>query len=124
MVAPYHHHLLTRVNRLLTRVSKVVTFTASPRPKLAETGPEASQPRIRPEGAGPHWRPGRSRRTTMKAGRDILRWRRPAALLAAVSAVALATACSAASSSGGTSAASGSTTLTIEASPTGPIADN
>jgi len=60
----------------------------------------------------------------MKAGRDILRWRRRAAPVAAVMAVALVSACSAASSSGGTSAAPGSTTLTIEASPTGPIADN
>jgi peptide/nickel transport system substrate-binding protein len=60
----------------------------------------------------------------MKAGRDILRFRRRAALLAAVTAVTLVSACSVTSSSGGTSAASGSTTLTIEASPTGPIADN
>jgi peptide/nickel transport system substrate-binding protein len=60
----------------------------------------------------------------MKAGTDIPRFRRRAALLAAVMAVTLVSACSATSSSGGTSAASGSTTLTIEASPTGPIADN
>jgi peptide/nickel transport system substrate-binding protein len=60
----------------------------------------------------------------MKAGRDILRWRRRGAVGAAVMAVTLVSACSAASSSGGTPAASGSTTLTIEASPTGPIADN
>ena len=60
----------------------------------------------------------------MKAGRDILRWRRRGALIAAIMAGVLASACSAATSSGGTSSAGAATTLTIEASPTGPIADN
>ena len=60
----------------------------------------------------------------MKADTDIPRWRRRGALAAAVTALALVSACSATSSSPGGTGASGSTTLTIEASPTGPIADN
>jgi len=60
----------------------------------------------------------------MKAGRAVPRWRRRGALVAAITAVALVSACSAASSSGSTPSAAASTTLTIEGSPTGPIADN
>lgn len=59
----------------------------------------------------------------MKA-RGTPRWRRCGALIAAVLAGILVSACGGTSSSSGGSASSANSTLTIEASPTGPIADN